>query len=393
MFITDFISIRPSYESTQQETLEWLVEAHIAAENGDEEFRTKIQEDLAKYGCKPGRIEKRGHVISDYLHKNWDTMEIFRLNDHPSGADLGVRLKQFAFHADRIFDQYYSKELHPPDDLIHVSCTGYVSPSGAQKIVSKKGWGQQTTVTHAYHMGCYGAIAALRIGKGFLAADASKERTDVVHTEICSIHANPSKHKPDQLVSQSLFADGFIKYSLLKKPVDKCIEVQLVREELIPDSTFGMTWNVGERNFEMTLAKEVPVLIARALPDYLDRLSGGNGKHLCKNALFAIHPGGPKILDHVQKVLELSDKQMAYSYKILQKMGNMSSATIPHIWKEILDLEPNGTEIVSLAFGPGLTICGSIMEVHHAKMRTGAVETAKNSFFDALKTVCFKRGG
>ncbi len=228
--------------------------------------------------------------------------------------------------------------------------------------------------------------------KGFLAADLSKNRTDVVHTEICSIHANPSKHKPDQLVSQSLFADGFIKYSLLKKPIDKCIEVKLVREELIPDSAFGMTWNVGERNFEMTLTKEVPVLIARALAGYLDRLSGGNGKHLCKNALFAIHPGGPKILDHVQKVLELTDKQMEYSYKILQKMGNMSSATIPHIWKEILDEQPDGTVVVSLAFGPGLTICGAVMEVHHAELRSSITQSAKNSFFDALKSVGLKRG-
>ncbi len=167
MFITDFISIRPAYESSQQETLDWFIAAHIAAENGDEAFRLKIEQDLAKYGCKPGRIEKRGHVISDYLHKNWDAMEIFRLKEHASGADLGVRLKLFAFHADRIFDQYYSKELDAPDDLIHVSCTGYVSPSGAQKIVSKKGWGHHTTVTHAYHMGCYGAIAALRIEKVF----------------------------------------------------------------------------------------------------------------------------------------------------------------------------------------------------------------------------------
>jgi predicted naringenin-chalcone synthase len=218
MYISNFVSIRPSYESTQQETLDWLVNAHVAAENGDAEFKVKIQEDLNRYGCKPGRIAKRGHVTPDYLHENWDAMEIFRLNEHPSGADLGVRLRLFALHAERAFDKFY-RGLHlPPDDMIHVSCTGYVSPSGAQKIVSKKSWGQKTTVTHAYHMGCYASIPALRMGQGFLAIDQGKEVVDIVHTEICSIHANPASHKPDQLVSQSLFADGFIKYSLLKRP-------------------------------------------------------------------------------------------------------------------------------------------------------------------------------
>jgi predicted naringenin-chalcone synthase len=366
VYISDFHSIRPSFESTQQETLNWLVEAHVAAEKGDVAFRAEMKENLARYGCKPGKIEKRGHVTKDYLHLDWNSMEVFRLNEHKAGADLGVRLKLYGHHADRIFESFYENVTIPPEDLIHVSCTGYVSPSGAQKIVSKKQWGKETTVTHAYHMGCYGAIAALRIGKGLLFSDVDKERTDIVHTEICSIHANPSHHKADQLVSQSLFADGFIKYSLLKQAFKPAIKVHVVREELIPDSVYGMTWNVGERNFEMSLAREVPVLIARALTGYLERLSESSPwtfDELCKQAIFAIHPGGPKILQHVQELLKLSNKQMMYSEAVLQKMGNMSSATIPHVWNDILNKEPDRTPIVSLAFGPGLTICGAIMEV------------------------------
>jgi len=41
----------------------------------------------------------------------------------------------------------------------------------------------------------------------------------------------------------------------------------------------------------------------------------------------------------------------------------MSSATLPHVWKAILDDDavPSGTLIVSLAFGPGLTIAGAIL--------------------------------
>lgn len=361
MFLTDFYSIRPPYESKQQDTLDWLTKAHITAEKGDEAFATQIQENLARYGCKPDKIETRGHVIADYLHEDWEAMEIYRLHEHGSGVDLGKRMKLYAQHANRVFGQLYEEVTLPPDDLIHVSCTGYVSPSGAQQIVSQKKWGQDTTVTHAYHMGCYGAIVALRLGKSFLAGDEKKQQTDVVHTEICSLHANPASHKPDQLVSQSLFADGFIKYSLVKKTAQPALFVSAVREEQIADSAFGMTWNVGERNFEMTLTKEVPVLIARALTGYLQRLLAG--RDLLKKAIFAVHPGGPKILQHVQDILELSDTQMAYSYRVLQKMGNMSSATLPHIWKEILANEPEHTPVISLAFGPGLTICGAVMEV------------------------------
>ena len=120
-----------------------------------------------------------------------------------------------------------------------------------------------------------------------------------------------------------------------------------------------MTWNVVEWGFQMSLAKEVVVHIARYLPQFLERLYPN-----WKGAIFAIHPGGPKILTHIQELLNLTDEQMRFSFQILKEYGNMSSATIPHIWQRILDdpTVPNGTPIISLAFGPGLSICGAFME-------------------------------
>jgi predicted naringenin-chalcone synthase len=55
---------------------------------------------------------------------------------------------------------------------------------------------------------------------------------------------------------------------------------------------------------------------------------------------------------------------VALSHKVLRERGNMSSATLPHIWKEILDLDlKSGTRVVSLAFGPGLTLFGAVFVV------------------------------
>jgi predicted naringenin-chalcone synthase len=126
-----------------------------------------------------------------------------------------------------------------------------------------------------------------------------------------------------------------------------------------------MSWDVVNWGFAMSLSKEVPVLIARTLKGFLERLAA-KGKwtveELCKKAQFAVHPGGPKILLYVQELLALSDFQMKHSFEILRQFGNISSATIPHIWKAILEDPIDQTPIVSLAFGPGLTICGAILE-------------------------------
>lgn len=329
MLLANFQSIRPSYETAQAETIEWLIQVH-----GE-----KVREKLSHVGCKPEHIGKRGHVLA--------------LKELPTKESLSSRSKIYQQKVEAIFEQYYPPGSNAPEHLIHVSCTGYVSPSGAQAIVSKQGW--NTTVTHAYHMGCYGAFPAIRIASGLL-----KNQIDIVHTEICSLHTNPFNQRLDQLVSQSLFADGFMKYSVVHETDQPHLKVVSLQEEIIPHSLHAMSWNVAEYGFEMSLAKEIPVLIARYLPGYLNRLCNKS----TKKPLFAVHPGGPKILNHIQKLLSLSDDQMSYSFQILKDFGNMSSATIPHIWQKILEDPkiPSLTPIISMAFGPGLTISGGLLE-------------------------------
>jgi predicted naringenin-chalcone synthase len=118
-----------------------------------------------------------------------------------------------------------------------------------------------------------------------------------------------------------------------------------------------MTWNLADWGFEMSLAKEVPVLIARSIPRFIQQLGAD------KKALFAVHPGGPKILTNIQDILDLTSEQLRHSSDILFQYGNMSSATLPHIWKAVAEdpSVPSGTHVVSLAFGPGLTLCGLLM--------------------------------
>ena len=42
----------------------------------------------------------------------------------------------------------------------------------------------------------------------------------------------------------------------------------------------------------------------------------------------------------------------------------MSSATVPYIWKHIIDSESikSGTKVLSLAFGPGITMAAAVLE-------------------------------
>ncbi len=358
--ISHFRHIRPKYEIEQCKTLDWIAKAHAVAEAKHSgrpfsELYDVMKEKVEKIGLSQA-IAWRGIHIPDLFEEHWDQMPIYPLTEKPEGKGFQERSHFFDREVAEVLHAFYPHRETTPPHLIHVTCTGYVAPSPAQRVVADHN--AQATVTHAYHMGCYASLPAIRIALGFAHTSPS---VDVVHTELCSLHMHPLNHALDQLVVQGLFADGFIKYRVQKDAIDEPhFRVLQLREELIPNSTSSMTWRCGDTGLAMTLGKEVPVYIQRALPGYLKRLCDVP----IQETYFAIHPGGPKILHYIAETLGLEERQYAHSVRTLKQFGNMSSATLPHIWEMLLNdaSVSRGSKIVSIAFGPGLTISGGLFE-------------------------------
>jgi len=374
LFLKDFKVVRPNFEADQETLLKWIVNAHKNTrkrlnhwEDEDEDyhaFTEKLKEDLFRIGLGKNKIQKRGFQIKDCHHEVWEEMQIYNINSSPEGYSLGKRMAFFNEAASEVFEKIYPIHENLPPHLIHVTCTGYVAPSPAQKLVSLHSHGKKTTVTNAYHMGCYGAIPSIRMAMGHFSVE--KEQTDIIHTEFCSLHMNPTFHTIEQLVVQSLFADGSIKYSLGEKDENPALKILGVIEQIIDHSTSKMTWDCNSWGFQMSISKDIPIILRRNLEEYLERLAKKSGKHReqLKEARYAIHPGGPKIIEQIAEKLELKSKQIYHSKKVLQNCGNMSSATLPHIWESMLK-DPEiqlGELVVSLAFGPGLSVSGVLFE-------------------------------
>jgi predicted naringenin-chalcone synthase len=329
---------------------------------------------MERYGCAPAKLGKRKSALKDFYHDQFDQMTIFNVEKNFHGASFGERMQFYSEAVWKMMQKAYEKETEAPKNMIHVTCTGYESPSAVQKLIDLKGWQNQTTVTHAYHMGCYASFPALRIARGFLHTEngGGKDeggQVDVVHSELCTLHLDPSKHSPEQLIVQSLFSDGFIKYSLSSGEPSGAtltgLEILSLQEAIVPDSSQDMTWVPSEWGMKMTLSRAVPLKLAQGILPFLTKLFETSGFDLATEkakVIFAIHPGGPKIIESIQELLQLEEWQVAFSKKVFFERGNMSSATLPHVWKEILEereVAP-GTLIASLAFGPGLTACGGL---------------------------------
>lgn len=366
MLLTRFAATPPRYQLSQARSLDWLVAAHTEAEATQEgltpaakaTFAARMTRLVDRCACSPDKIAQRGHSVADIDLGGWDGNEIYDLRRRPHGAGTAARTRLYAEIVNRYFEDTYAAEA-APDDLIHVTCTGYVAPSGAQQVVAKRGWA--TRVTHAYHMGCYAAVPAVRIAAGFAAMGS--RRVDLVHTELCSLHLDPADHRIEQLVVHSLFADGLIRYSLVPDDT-RGLALLALHEQLVPDTAATMRWISGDHGMHMSLARDVPERIGGVLRGFVIELYRRAGLDVAKtrDSLFAVHPGGPRIIDGVQVTLELADAQVAASRAVLHDHGNMSSATLPHVWMRLDGSAAPGTLIASLAFGPGLTVCGALFE-------------------------------
>src|SRR5690606_2160080 len=150
------------------------------------------------------------HMECPDLGTDWAGHMIYPLQpEHPLGSNILQRNEFFSQRALEVVGECYSQR-EVPDQLIHVSCTGYAAPSAPQLFFSRHERGPG--ITHAYHMGCYASLPAVRMGRG-LVLDGDQS-VDILHNEMCSLHLNPSDHRPEQLVVQTLFGDGHICYRL-----------------------------------------------------------------------------------------------------------------------------------------------------------------------------------
>jgi alkylresorcinol/alkylpyrone synthase len=293
------------------------------------------------------------------------------------GDSLDQRMRAYGRRVRSFLDEeaYPAREADAaPDDIVHVTCAGYLAPNPIERMIAERRW--STVVTNSYHMGCYGAFPGVRIANGVLSAGGTtlagiKRRVDVVHTELVSLHTEVFDHSAGNIITMTLFGDGFIRYSLTPESRDGFtpagLRLRAAEEFIIPDSADEMTWDLGPHAFHMYLSARVPLFIRDHVPAVIDRLArqvGVTRRQLLDTATFAVHPGGPRIVQLVAEQLGLSDAQVQHSRAVLHRRGNMSSATVPYIWKAICEDDgvAVGTPIVSLAFGPGLTAAGLLME-------------------------------
>jgi predicted naringenin-chalcone synthase len=244
-----------------------------------------------------------------------------------------------------------------------VSCTGYATPGLDILLARDLGMPVSTQRLHVGHMGCYAAIP------GLAAVAASTLMRDEISVLLCveltSLHVQPRDESGgrldvEQVVAHALFSDAAA--AIVVAPDAPGLEfVDVVARTDVARSPL-MTWDVTDLGFRMGLSPEVPTVLGEHVTEAVSALLAPHGLASADVVRWAIHPGGPRIVEVVADRLELDDEAVATSRQVLAEHGNCSSATVLLILDRILDegLEP-GDPVVVMAFGPGLTLYVSLL--------------------------------
>jgi predicted naringenin-chalcone synthase len=259
-----------------------------------------------------------------------------------------------------------------PQDVTHVvtaSCTGFYNPGPDYYIVRDLGMPHSTQRYHLGFMGCYAAFPALRMAAQF--CEARPEAVVLVLClELCSLHLQMIA-KEDSLLANSLFADGAgaaIVSAREPAPGRNAYRLGDFHSALVPAGEGDMAWSIGDRGFDIALSSYVPKIIGANIRGFIEPSLAASGIAPGDVETWAVHPGGRAIIDQVQTSLTLRPEQVRASREVLRDYGNMSSASILFVLRNILE-RPSRSEVekvCAMAFGPGLTVEMALLEAHRA---------------------------
>jgi predicted naringenin-chalcone synthase len=237
--------------------------------------------------------------------------------------------------------------------LVVASCTGFVAPGIDQIIAAELGLPGDVERTLVGFMGCYAAVAALRVAHHIVRSEP-EAKVLVVTVELSSLHLQ-HEGRLEPLLAMLQFGDGAAAMIVSAAPRGFAIERPFAMT--LPQSASLIQWDIGDTGFAMRLSGEVPGRIAEALRDPLIREAVLQGSPIEEIDAWAVHAGGRSVLDAVEHGLDLPREALAESRTVLARYGNMSSATLPFVLAELLG-EQNRRRGLALAFGPGLAAEG-----------------------------------
>lgn len=346
----------------QEQILRFMIAAHELNENNASRLKTLYE---------LSGIETRHSVLPDFGNANGSfsffgngsaaepfpstrqRMKIYRQNAKAVSAEA----------ANNLFKKHPDLDTAAITHLITVSCTGMYAPGLDIDLIEMLALNKNIERTCINFMGCYGAFNALKVADYICEADVNA-KVLIVAVELCTIHFQ-KENTLDNWLANSLFSDGAAVVLVENSKNGSSapgFKMKAFFNELVTEAKDEMAWYIGNTGFDMRLSSHIAKNIKKRVSAVTEKLTAKAKLTLKDVDRLAIHPGGRRILEVCNEVLEFPAETMKYSFDVLRQYGNMSSVTVLFVLEQLFGDVNRGEQIMSFAFGPGLTFESMILE-------------------------------
>ncbi|SDQ65746.1 type III polyketide synthase [Quadrisphaera sp. DSM 44207] len=245
------------------------------------------------------------------------------------------------------------------DVVLSTTVTGVAAPSLEARMVAPLGLRPDVKRIPVFGLGCVAGAAGVARLHDHLVGHPDDVAV-LLSVELCSLTVQRDDASTANLVASGLFGDGAAAVVLLGERRAAALglpgpQVVTSRSRFYPDTADVMGWDVGGSGFRIVLSKSVADVVEDHLADDLKGFLAAADLDRADVARWVAHPGGPKVLEAVQRTLELPAGALRHSWESLAATGNLSSSSVLHVLAATLadPPPPAGSHGVLLAMGPG----------------------------------------
>lgn len=224
--------------------------------------------------------------------------------------------------------------------IVLVTSTGFVAPGVDAELIERLGLRRDIARVTVNFMGCAAAMNGLRVACDHVKAYPT-HRALVICLELSSVNAVFEDNLNDVII-HSIFGDGCAAVIVGAGDADAAKQRGqiVVRDHfsyLVENTQDGITLGVQDTGITCKLSRQLPDYISAGVGPIVEGFLAQRQLTKTDIDFWAVHPGGTRIIENVQRSLQLTDDQLTHSWDVLAEYGNMLSASVLFVIKQMVD--------------------------------------------------------
>ena len=245
------------------------------------------------------------------------------------------------------------------DALFFVTVTGIAVPSIDTRVISALGMRKEIKRTPIFGLGCVAGAAGTARAADYIRAYPS-EVAMLLSIELCSLTLQREDLSIANIIASGLFGDGAAAMLIGAGDRSGPMGPQIVatRSLVFPNTEGILGWEIVDSGFKIVLSSKLTELVNTHILGEVDSFLAKQNIDRSQIRHWIAHAGGPKVLETLESALHLPEQALARSWRSLQAVGNLSSASIMFILDELMrdGVPVTGEYGMIIGMGPGFSV-------------------------------------